>query len=502
MFDMFQDWDVISEAEIWLIDNGILPSSVRYNIYKKKRLLYYYQDAVAVAGIGSGRDGNNIGFAVEVAKGRGVVRGGILEPDGVATWGRKATFLSLQYDKPLVDVFQELARDHRINSDYYSQSSNETEPVKSQILHQLPKAKSTQTSPQPQSKPFTLPFHIKDKPEYQPTIGIKSNQVASSFIVLIRRITIGYLKSCMEDDSDFCEGHFNNPVFVDDRLTVGNANTIVQFIHDYVWYIMSENTPIASNHRLVYGIKYTPFILNITNNFHQEMSVIGIQKYVESLIDYYIEIILVDDEPSALMMEQLSNSQSQEMQSVNITPQQARIETNNKKQKSDDKGVGILEIIGFCAMGLIMYNGVLKEKFNSSPKESVTTKAPDLIEQPLPNTGDTDNPNFYGDNPLIIKTQYGKNYWVRISNSINDATMASYFVRGGDTLNIEVPKGSYTIKYASGDSWYGTAHLFGKKTQYAKADKVFEFNNNGYTIELIYQTNGNLNSKQLNANQF
>lgn len=128
--------------------------------------------------------------------------------------------------------------------------------------------------------------------------------------------------------------------------------------------------------------------------------------------------------------------------------------------------------------------------------------------QPLPNTGDTDNSNIYGVAPLQIQTPYdGDHYFVKIEDAYTQIHLVSYFIRSGDTLNVDLPLGSYTIKYAYGKQWYGADHLFGKNTGYAKAEQVFTFQSdgyqyNGYTVELIKQVNGNLHTSSISAEQF
>ena len=74
-------------------------------------------------------------------------------------------------------------------------------------------------------------------------------------------------------------------------------------------------------------------------------------------------------------------------------------------------------------------------------------------------------------------------------------------------LEVNLPVGSYTIKYASGQDWYGPEYLFGKDTSYSKADQVFSFQfdgyqYNGYTVELIKQVNGNLQTNSIGQDQF
>lgn len=93
---------------------------------------------------------------------------------------------------------------------------------------------------------------------------------------------------------------------------------------------------------------------------------------------------------------------------------------------------------------------------------------------------------------------------VKIVNAYNEKEeVVSYFIRGGETLDVNLPIGSYVVKYAYGDTWYGEEHLFGENTGYSKADEVLEFyRNQGYVIELIQQLNGNLHTTAIDESQF
>lgn len=147
------------------------------------------------------------------------------------------------------------------------------------------------------------------------------------------------------------------------------------------------------------------------------------------------------------------------------------------------------------------------EYISSEIDTSEIKKEPNYPEQPLPNTGDTDNPDLNGIAPLEIKASSGANYWVKIDEANTNLHVVSYFIRSGETLNIQMPLGSYTIKYATGQKWYGPEYLFGNNTVYSKADNVFIFESNGYetngyTLELIMQENGNLQTENIDKGQF
>jgi len=129
--------------------------------------------------------------------------------------------------------------------------------------------------------------------------------------------------------------------------------------------------------------------------------------------------------------------------------------------------------------------------------------------QALPLTG-ANNASFgYGVAPLNIKTSSagGYHYFLKIVNVANRQELGSYFIRSGETLDIDVPIGTYEIRYATGKTWYGPSYLFGPETSYNKADSVFTFSfnghqYNGYTVELIMQQNGNLRTSGIEPSQW
>lgn len=133
---------------------------------------------------------------------------------------------------------------------------------------------------------------------------------------------------------------------------------------------------------------------------------------------------------------------------------------------------------------------------------------PKLKPEPLPSTGDKQAADFDGVAPLKIRVPHdGDHYFIKIEDTNTQQNLGNYFIRSGDTLNIDLPIGSYKIKYAYGKQWYGVANLFGEETKYAKANQTFDFSfdgyqYNGYTIELIKQENGNLRTSNIDKNQF
>lgn len=109
--------------------------------------------------------------------------------------------------------------------------------------------------------------------------------------------------------------------------------------------------------------------------------------------------------------------------------------------------------------------------------------------------------------PLEIRSSRGSHYVVKLSDYDSERELLSVFVHGGSTINLDVPLGTYSIKYASGDHWYGSTHLFGPETAYYKADSSFDFrvtgnHVSGYTLTLYKVVDGNLQTTPISPNEF
>ncbi len=105
--------------------------------------------------------------------------------------------------------------------------------------------------------------------------------------------------------------------------------------------------------------------------------------------------------------------------------------------------------------------------------------------------------------PLSIKTGGDKvHYFVKLTDWNTGTLVQTIFIRAGHTAETTVPLGSYRLKYAAGETWQGEDELFGDDTIFSKAEKRFDFTQegnkvSGYTVELILQTGGNLSTVRI-----
>lgn len=108
---------------------------------------------------------------------------------------------------------------------------------------------------------------------------------------------------------------------------------------------------------------------------------------------------------------------------------------------------------------------------------------------------------------LRVHAPAGTNYFLKLSELITGEQALTIFVRGGDTVDVEVPFGTYRVRMASGTSWYGEKVRFGPHTAYSQIDQPLTFSVEGnrlegHELQLSLVRNGNLRPSQINADQF
>ena len=163
-----------------------------------------------------------------------------------------------------------------------------------------------------------------------------------------------------------------------------------------------------------------------------------------------------------------------------------------------------------CAEELNIYPiGQLRSQYTSSSHAQISQgssfSAPEYIFPPNGKTCNGTNRDCIA--PLEIRSQTGANYLVKLVNIAYPEEYFEVFVRGGNTVNVDVPIGSYIFKYASGEKWYGDQYLFGPKTACSKASTAFTFQQKGdevigCSVTLYKIVGGNLNTEKIKPSEF
>lgn len=108
----YQAFNTLDEAETWFSSEGIKSSSVHFSSYDDPELSKN-PDASVIVGSGDKSDGSHVSFVLEVIQDSGVVESAYLEPYGIAAHHRTASQTAKMNGMYLVDVLQEMARQHR-----------------------------------------------------------------------------------------------------------------------------------------------------------------------------------------------------------------------------------------------------------------------------------------------------------------------------------------------------------------------------------------------------
>jgi hypothetical protein len=85
----------------------------------------------------------------------------------------------------------------------------------------------------------------------------------------------------------------------------------------------------------------------------------------------------------------------------------------------------------------------------------------------------------------------------------NEGDVWRGFVRAGDSISVDLPRGDYTLRYATGERWFGSEYLFGPGTTFSEMGGIIDLRS-GFrtTIELVPQLHGNLTEREIDANGF
>lgn len=93
-------------------------------------------------------------------------------------------------------------------------------------------------------------------------------------------------------------------------------------------------------------------------------------------------------------------------------------------------------------------------------------------------------------------------YYVKLARWDTKEPVLTVFVRSGQNAILSVPSGTYEIKYASGEKWYGEKDLFGPDTIFARADTECELPSGGGLRFPIYQPGDSLFASKIQRSDF
>jgi hypothetical protein len=131
----------------------------------------------------------------------------------------------------------------------------------------------------------------------------------------------------------------------------------------------------------------------------------------------------------------------------------------------------------------LINEGKVDKTLGNSFKNTKLTD-PQLLPVTPPNSGILhDNSKGKKDGRLTIAAELDlRHYYVKVIDVTTNKSVMEFFINRHEKISYMVPLGTYTFKYATGDTWYGEGHLFGPKTQYFVTDQTFRFYREGKRV--------------------
>ena len=178
-------------------------------------------------------------------------------------------------------------------------------------------------------------------------------------------------------------------------------------------------------------------------------------------------------------------------------PQQSYSRTPSKNTKKDSfPWAKLLVGIGVFVLIIVLVVSSLVE--NHAKEEADAHLTP--VAEPTSGTV-LSGSEVYNGSEITIHASSGKSCVVKLKTR-SGTERISFYVRAGDTVTVGVPAEYLYVYFATGDTWYGKANMFGSKTSYSMDDEVFDFTR--YTCEytLYPVSNGNFSQTPIDADEF
>lgn len=157
----------------------------------------------------------------------------------------------------------------------------------------------------------------------------------------------------------------------------------------------------------------------------------------------------------------------------------------------------------------LLQAGIEYEKAAAIARQQQATLAANL--QPLPPSGEHKAPPWrqFATNqpPFKVTAGRGVNYFIKLADWQSGVAVMAVFVRAGEQVEIGVPPGTYRVKFASGQQWYGEDIWFGPDTDYSMVGTPVTFSVQGnqllgHELKLEQVLNGNLRRQKITAAGF
>lgn len=211
--------------------------------------------------------------------------------------------------------------------------------------------------------------------------------------------------------------------------------------------------------------------------------------------DEYVSPFAIQKNDTALAPNYVRPAQNQ---TANYTtprtyPQQQNVSQTPPAQKGQSFPWKVLLGIGiFVLIVIVIINGITEDSDIDAGLTPVSEPQSGAI---------LAGREVYDGSEITVTASGGESCVVKLKTRSGTERM-SFYVRAGDTVTVGVPAEYLYVYFASGDTWYGTTHLFGEKTSYSMDDEICDFTEYTWEYTLYPVTNGNFSQTPIDEDDF
>ncbi|NLW90254.1 MAG: J domain-containing protein [Syntrophomonadaceae bacterium] len=191
-----------------------------------------------------------------------------------------------------------------------------------------------------------------------------------------------------------------------------------------------------------------------------------------------------------------------------IKPSSSQHSTRQSMRRSNNTGVILTMIFITAFIVLARLSPTPDTRSHNDPITPAGVSQGSLNPVNLPPTGKIASfSNADSLAPLKISGAPGVNYYIKLVDNNTGQTMVTIFLRAGETVQTKIPLGTYKMRTAQGDTWYGKEAYFGPETQFTETTESIEFYRTdfqimGQVITLQSRQDGNLHTEAIRSDEF
>ncbi|MBQ8546841.1 MAG: zinc-ribbon domain-containing protein [Clostridia bacterium] len=184
-----------------------------------------------------------------------------------------------------------------------------------------------------------------------------------------------------------------------------------------------------------------------------------------------------------------------EFETLTSTTQESTSSYTSKASYNNTKPIRNKILVVICIILALIVGIIIVSNLNNENETNLTP-----VSEPASGTI-LSGREYYNGSEITITAPSNQSCVIKLKTSSGN-TRLSFYVRAGKTVTIGVPAEYLYVYFASGKTWYGNEHLFGKNTNYSMDSKICDFKNYTWEYTLTPTSSGNFSQKPIDESEF